>query len=152
MVVFAELPGSGKSTLARGVADAIGATCLRIDTIESAIVSTLMPYRDNPVGYVVAERIAADQLDAGRDVVADAVNGVAAAWAGWVMLAARTGRRCGSWRCGAVMSPSIAAGWGARAGAVRAARGRQHRRRGPARRAHCHRAIAVERDRRDGSA
>ena len=91
LVVFAELPGSGKSTLARGVADAIGATCLRIDTIESAIVSTLMPYRDNPVGYVVAERIAADQLDAGRDVVADAVNGVAAAWAGWVMLAERTG-------------------------------------------------------------
>jgi predicted kinase len=90
LVVFAGLPGSGKSVLARGVADAIGATYLRIDTIESAIVSTLMPYRDNPVGYVVAERIAADQLAAGRDVVADAVNGVAAARAGWVALAART--------------------------------------------------------------
>jgi len=76
--------------LARGVADAIGATYLRIDSIESAIVSTLMPYRDNPVGYVVAERVAADQLVAGRDVVADAVNGVAAARAGWVALAART--------------------------------------------------------------
>ena len=91
MVVFAGLPGAGKSALARGVADAIGATYLRIDTIESAIVSTLMPYRDNPVGYVVAERVAADQLVAGRDVVADAVNGVAAARAGWVTLAARTG-------------------------------------------------------------
>jgi predicted kinase len=91
LVVFAGLPGSGKSVLARGVADAIGATYLRIDTIESAIVSTLMPYRDNPVGYVVAERVAADQLVAGRDVVADAVNGVAAARAGWVALAARTG-------------------------------------------------------------
>ena len=76
--------------LARGVADAIGATYLRIDTIESAIASTLMPYRDNPVGYVVAERVAADQLIAGRDVVADAVNGVAAARAGWVALAERT--------------------------------------------------------------
>jgi predicted kinase len=43
LVVFAGLPGSGKSVLARGVADAIGATYLRIDTIESAIVSTLMP-------------------------------------------------------------------------------------------------------------
>ena len=91
MVVFAGLPGSGKSVLARGVADAIGATYLRIDTIESAIISTLMPYRDNPVGYVVAERVAADQLAAGRDVVADAVNGVAAARAGWMTLAARTG-------------------------------------------------------------
>jgi predicted kinase len=43
------------------------------------------------VGYVVAERVAADQLGAGRDVVADAVNGVAAARSGWVALAARTG-------------------------------------------------------------
>ena len=75
--------------LARGVAGAIGATYLRIDTIESAIVSTLMPFRDNPVGYVVAGRVAADQLADGRDVVADAVNGVAAARAGWVALAAR---------------------------------------------------------------
>lgn len=90
-MVFAGLPGSGKSLLARGVADAIGATYLRIDSIESAIVSTLMPYRDNPVGYVVAERVAADQLVAGRHVVADAVNGVAAARAGWAALAARTG-------------------------------------------------------------
>lgn len=73
------------------MADAIGATYLRIDTIESAIVWALMPFRDNPVGYVVAERVAADQLVAGRDVVADAVNGVAAARAGWVALAARTG-------------------------------------------------------------
>lgn len=91
LVVFAGLPGSGKSVLAQGVADAIGATYLRIDTIESAIVSTLMPYRDNPVGYVVAEWVAADQLTAGRDVVADAVNGVSAARAGWLTLAARTG-------------------------------------------------------------
>jgi predicted kinase len=91
LVVFAGLPGSGKSVLARGVADAIHATYLRIDSIESAIVSTLVSYVNNPVGYVVAERVAADQLLAGRDVVADAVNGVAAAREGWVALAARTG-------------------------------------------------------------
>jgi predicted kinase len=91
LVAFAGLPGSGKSVLARGVADAIGATYLRIDSIESAIVSTLMPFKDNPVGYVIAERVAADQLVAGRSVVADAVNGVAPARAGWVALAARAG-------------------------------------------------------------
>lgn len=90
-MVFAGLPGSGKSVLARGVADAIGATYLRIDSIESAITATLTPFRDNPVGYVVAERVAADQLTGGRDVVADAVNGVAAARAGWAALAAQTG-------------------------------------------------------------
>jgi predicted kinase len=91
LVVFAGLPGSGKSKLARGVADAIGATYLRIDTIETAIAATLMPFRGNPVGYVVAEWVAADQLTGGRDVVADAVNGVAAARDGWVALADRTG-------------------------------------------------------------
>jgi predicted kinase len=91
LVVFAGLPGSGKSVLSRGVADAIGATYLRIDSIEAAIMATLMPFQDNPVGYVIAERVAADQLAGGRDVVADAVNGVAPARAGWVALAARTG-------------------------------------------------------------
>jgi predicted kinase len=91
LVVFAGLPGSGKSLLARRIAEELAATYLRIDSIESAIVSTLMPFRDNPVGYVVAERIAADQLVAGRDVVADAVNGVAPAREGWVALAERTG-------------------------------------------------------------
>lgn len=77
--------------LARGVADVIGATYLRVDTIESSIASALTPYQDSPVGYVVAERVAADQLVAGRHVVADAVNAVAVARAGWVALAARTG-------------------------------------------------------------
>jgi predicted kinase len=42
VVVSAGLPGSGKSVLARRVADAIGATYLPIDTIESAAISTLM--------------------------------------------------------------------------------------------------------------
>jgi len=48
----------------------------------AAIVATLTPFLDNPVGYVIPEQIAADQLAAGRNVVADAVNGVAAARAG----------------------------------------------------------------------
>jgi predicted kinase len=42
LVVFAGLPGSGKFVLARRLADATGATYLRIDTIESAAISTLM--------------------------------------------------------------------------------------------------------------
>jgi predicted kinase len=90
LVVFAGLPGSGKSVLARGTANAIGATYLRIDTIETAIALTLMSFKDNPVGYVVAEWVAADQLVAGRDVVADAVNGIGVARAGWAAMAART--------------------------------------------------------------
>ena len=101
-MVFAGLPGSGKSVLSRGVADATGATYLRIDSIETAVRTTLGPFTDNPVGYAVAERIAADQLAAGRDVVADAVNGVAPARDGWVALAKRTGAalRLVEVRCG----------------------------------------------------
>ncbi|WP_068018565.1 AAA family ATPase [Nocardia mexicana] len=91
LIVFAGLPGSGKSRLSRGVADTLGATYLRIDSIESAIVSSGFPFEGNPVGYIVAERIAADQLVAGRTVVADAVNGVAAAREIWAGLAERTG-------------------------------------------------------------
>jgi hypothetical protein len=61
----------------------------------------------HPVGYVVAERVAADQLIAGRDVVADAVNGVAAARAGWRTASRRcpgTACRPGSRCCGAATS------------------------------------------------
>jgi predicted kinase len=102
LVVFAGLPGSGKSVLSRGVADVIGATYLRIDSIESAVVTALGHFGENPVGYEVADRIAADQLVAGRDVVADAVNGVAPARDGWVALAKRTGAalRLVEVRCG----------------------------------------------------
>jgi predicted kinase len=91
LVVFCGLPGVGKSSLSRRIADRLGATYLRIDTIEAAIVSTLMPFHGNPVGYVVAGRIAADQLRAGRSVVADAVNGVADARRGWVSVAQECG-------------------------------------------------------------
>lgn len=87
LVVFAGLPGVGKTTLAREVAARSGATFLRIDTIEAAIVSTLMPCSDNPVGYVVAARVALDQLRAGRTVVVDAVNDVEAARQGWIDVA-----------------------------------------------------------------
>ena len=85
LIVLAGLPGVGKTQIARGVADRLGATFLRIDTIEAAIASTLHPFRDNPVGYVIAARVAADQLRSGRRVVADAVNGlqlVRDLWAG----------------------------------------------------------------------
>ncbi|MEO6956992.1 MAG: ATP-binding protein, partial [Antricoccus sp.] len=87
LVAFCGLPGVGKTALSRRVADRLGATFLRIDTIESAIASTLAPIGDSPVGYVVAGRVAADQLRAGRAVVADGVNNVLAARQQWIDLA-----------------------------------------------------------------
>lgn len=91
LVVFAGLPGSGKTTLARLVADRLGATFLRIDTIESAIVSTMTPLDGNPVGYIAAEWVAEDQLRGARPVVVDAVNNIEQARQGWRDLAMRTG-------------------------------------------------------------
>ncbi|WP_433578764.1 AAA family ATPase [Nocardia brasiliensis] len=89
LVVFAGLPGSGKTTLARMIADEMGATFLRIDTIEAAIVSTLTPFEGNPVGYVAASWVAEDQLRGGRAVVIDACNNLEVARRGWAELAER---------------------------------------------------------------
>lgn len=87
LVLFCGLPRVGKCSMARRVADRLAARYLRIDTIEAAIVSTLTPIHGNPVGYVVAGRVAADPLRAGRSVVADAVNGVTDAHCGWESVA-----------------------------------------------------------------
>ncbi len=89
LIVFCGRPGVGKTALSRRVADSLDATFLRIDTIEAAIVSTLMPFENNPVGYVVAGEVAADQLRSGRTVVADAVNNLQVARDAWAEVAAR---------------------------------------------------------------
>jgi predicted kinase len=52
LVVFAGVPGSGKSVLARDTATALGATYLRIDSIEYAIAATLTPVSGDPEPHV----------------------------------------------------------------------------------------------------
>ena len=76
-IIFGGLPGTGKSTLASQVADRLGGTYLRIDSIEQAIRSSdVLPEGGDvgAAGYLIAYRIAADNLRAGRVVVADSVN------------------------------------------------------------------------------
>jgi predicted kinase len=91
LVVFGGLPGTGKTAIARRLSDALDATFLRIDSIETAIQRAGCVLGDTPAGYTVANAVAADQLRAGRPVVVDAVNPVRIARVGWEQTAAETG-------------------------------------------------------------
>src|SRR5262249_34903327 len=73
LYVFAGLPGSGKTTLSQLLARRIGATHLRIDTIEQAL-RDLCALDVQGEGYRLSYRIAADNLRLGLDVVADSCN------------------------------------------------------------------------------
>ncbi len=88
IVVFAGLPGTGKTTLAREIADRMGATFLRIDSLDAAMTRWGFDVSGSPVAYAVGHAVAGDQLRSGRDVVIDAVNPIAAAREGWSRLAA----------------------------------------------------------------
>jgi predicted kinase len=89
LVEFGGLPGTGKSTLAGRLATETGAVWLRIDEIEGALRRNgLTPDQTGLAAYSVAHDVAANHLRRGLMVIADAVNPVAAARAGWRDLAA----------------------------------------------------------------
>ena len=91
LVVFGGLPGTGKTTLARPVADRLGATYLRIDTIEQALRSSMGLGDDvGPAGYAIACAISETNLALGRAVVADCVNPLSMTRAAWRDVATRT--------------------------------------------------------------
>ncbi len=91
LVVFGGLPGTGKTTLAQQVADRLGATYLRIDTIEQALRSSMALAEDlGPAGYVIAYAICESNLTLGRAVVADCVNPLPVTRAAWRDVAMRT--------------------------------------------------------------
>ncbi len=75
LIIFAGLPGSGKSTIARGLARAVGAVWLRVDSIEQAIrESGIVLGSLDDAGYRSAYAMAHDNLQLDRDVIGDSVN------------------------------------------------------------------------------
>ena len=94
LVIFAGLPGTGKTALASELARRIGATYLRIDSIEQAISnSSLSIYPTEDAGYVVGYALAEDNLRIGRTVVADSVNPMHLTRNAWLNAAERAGRK-----------------------------------------------------------
>jgi predicted kinase len=88
LIVFGGLPGTGKTTLAKAVARRYAAVYLRIDTIETAIRTTeMLPEDIGPAGYVIAYRVAEENLRLGQMVVADSVNPIQITRESWSVVA-----------------------------------------------------------------
>lgn len=94
LIALAGLPGSGKSSLARALANARGATWLRIDAIEQALRDSGRLAGDvGPAGYLAAYALAEGNLAAGNEVIADSVNPLPVTRQAWRAVARRSGAR-----------------------------------------------------------
>jgi len=94
LIILSGLPGTGKTTLARLLAHQLGATYLRIDTIEQALRnSSALAGSVGDAGYRVAYALAADNLQLGKSVVADSVNPLQITRDAWRAAAAGTTAR-----------------------------------------------------------
>ncbi len=94
LISFSGLPGVGKTTIARALAQNIGATYIRVDSIEAALKnSTLRIHPAEDAGYLAAYAIAEDNLTLGFDVVADTVNPIELTRQAWSDVADASGAR-----------------------------------------------------------
>ncbi|HKW16869.1 MAG TPA: AAA family ATPase [Terriglobales bacterium] len=90
LIIFGGLPGVGKTTIARELARYIGATYLRIDSIEQAIrdCQNIAGPLDE-AGYCVAYAVAEDNLRIGRTLIADSVNPLTITRDAWLQVGKR---------------------------------------------------------------
>jgi predicted kinase len=91
LIVFGGLPGAGKTTHSRELTRRLTATYIRVDAIEQTLRAA--GHDVGPMGYVIANALAAENLRLGRMVVADCVNPVPASRDGWRQTAMQSSAR-----------------------------------------------------------
>lgn len=91
LIVFGGLPATGKTTLSRQLTRRLAATYIRVDAIEQSLRAA--GHDVGPMGYVIANALAAENLRLGRVVVADCVNPVLASRDGWRQTAMQSSAR-----------------------------------------------------------
>jgi Predicted kinase len=90
LFILSGLPASGKSTLAKLVAKEYNAVYLRIDTVEQGL-RDLCNLDVQGEGYRLSYRIASDNLNLGRNVVADSCNPINLTRREWEEVAIQSG-------------------------------------------------------------
>jgi predicted kinase len=92
LVIFSGLPGTGKTTLAKEISHYLGATHIRIDTIEQALRRSMLKIdRVEDAGYEIGYALAKDNLLLGNTVVADSVNPIEITREAWLLVAQEVG-------------------------------------------------------------
>jgi predicted kinase len=85
LIIISGLPVSGKSTLAEGIAKKIKLPLFSVDPIESSIIKSGIKrsFETGLAAYLIAEKLASEQLNSGLSVIIDAVNPVKEAREMW---------------------------------------------------------------------